>query len=66
MKQPLVTVITVCWNARDMLKRTMESVWAQTYKRVEYVIVDGASTDGTKELLAENDQRIDCWVSEPD
>ena len=66
MEQPLVTVITVCWNARDMLLRTMESVWAQTYKNVEYVIVDGASTDGTLDLLTKYDHRIDFWVSEPD
>ena len=66
MEQPLVTVITVCYNAREMLLRTMNSVWAQTYKHVEYVIVDGASTDGTLELLAEYGGRIDHWVSESD
>lgn len=66
MEQPLVTVITVCYNAREMLLRTMNSVWAQTYKHVEYVIVDGASTDGTLELLEEYSGRIDHWVSESD
>lgn len=66
MEQPLVTVITVCYNAREMLLRTMNSVWAQTYKHVEYVIVDGASTDGTLELLEEYGARIDHWVSESD
>ena len=66
MEQPLVTVITVCYNAREMLLRTMNSVWAQTYKHVEYVIVDGASTDGTLELLEEYGDRIDHWVSESD
>ena len=66
MEQPLVTVITVCYNAREMLLRTMNSVWAQTYKHVEYVIVDGASTDGTLELLEEYGGRIDHWVSESD
>ena len=66
MEQPLVTGITVCYNAREMLLRTMNSVWAQTYKHVEYVIVDGASTDGTLELLEEYGGRIDHWVSESD
>ena len=66
MEQPLVTVITVCYNAREMLLRTMNSVWAQTYKHVEYVIVDGASTDGALELLEEYGGRIDHWVSESD
>lgn len=66
MEQPLVTVITVCYNAREMLLRTMNSVWAQTYKHVEYVIVDGASTDGTLELLEEYGGQIDHWVSESD
>lgn len=66
MEQPLVTVITVCYNAREMLLRTMNSVWAQTYKHMEYVIVDGASTDGTLELLEEYGGRIDHWVSESD
>ncbi|MDO4756945.1 MAG: glycosyltransferase family 2 protein [Parabacteroides sp.] len=66
MKKPLVTVITVCWNACDMLARTMDSVLSQTYENVEYIIVDGASTDGTLELIAKYEDKIDRWVSEPD
>ena len=46
-----VTVITVARNARNDLRRTMESVARLSYPDVEYIVVDGASTDGTVEML---------------
>lgn len=46
-----ITVITVCYNEKDRLKKTIESVCGQTYPRIEYLIVDGASTDGTPDML---------------
>lgn len=66
MKKPVVSVVTVCWNASGMLERTMKSVMSQTYEEMEYIIVDGASTDGTLELLEKHADRITRWVSEPD
>lgn len=61
-----VSIITVVYNACEDLRITMESVFAQTYPAIEYVVVDGASTDGTLELIKDNADRIHTWVSEPD
>lgn len=49
---PLVSVVTICRNAADGLRRTLDSVATQDLRKLEHVIIDGASTDGTGELLA--------------
>lgn len=46
-----VSVITVCYNAVEDLKKTLRSVLGQTYTNYEYIVVDGGSIDGTQELL---------------
>jgi putative colanic acid biosynthesis glycosyltransferase len=61
-----VTVITVCYNAKSDLDITLESIRAQCYPNLHYLVIDGASTDGTKELLQLNADLIDDWISEPD
>ena len=66
MEQPLVSIITVTFNAKDFLEETFRSVWSQTYPNIEYIVVDGASTDGTRELIEANQDKIARWVSEPD
>lgn len=48
-----VSIITVCYNDKEKLKKTIESVCCQTYTNIEYLIIDGASTDGTLEMLQE-------------
>lgn len=48
-----VTVITVCYNEKNRLRKTIESVCNQTYSGIEYLIIDGASTDGTQDMLKE-------------
>ena len=64
--QPLITVVTVVRNSEKTLEETILSVINQTYKNVEYIIVDGASTDSTLEVIKKYEDRIDYWISEPD
>lgn len=66
MHQPLVSIVTVCYNAADMLSKTIESVSAQSYENIEYIIIDGASTDGTKQIIQNNIEHIDKFISEKD
>lgn len=63
---PLVTIITVVFNAVDLIENTIKSVLEQTYKNIEYIIIDGGSTDGTIEIIKKYDNQIDRWVSERD
>jgi len=63
---PKLSIITVCYNNKEGLRKTMESVKRQTFKEYEYIVIDGGSTDGTVELIKENEQYIDYWVSEKD
>ncbi|MBI5231277.1 MAG: glycosyltransferase [Coriobacteriales bacterium] len=67
--QPLVSVVTVCLNAEAHIGRAMRSVLDQTYSRIEYVVVDGQSTDGTLGVVEEFAGRFGArlkWISEPD
>ena len=64
--QPLVTYITVVRNNTATLARTIESVQIQTYPNVEHVVLDGASTDGTLDLIRQYADRLDYFASEPD
>jgi glycosyltransferase involved in cell wall biosynthesis len=64
--KPLVSIVTVVLNDRTGLQKTIESVLNQTYDNIEYLVIDGGSTDGTTELLKTYDDRIDYWISEPD
>ena len=67
--RPRITVITVCFNAQDAIEKTLLSVVSQTYDNLEYVIVDGASKDGTMTVVERYRDRIErCGriVSEPD
>ncbi len=63
---PLVSIVTIVRNGKSTLLRTAESVFSQDYPGIEYNIVDGASTDGTIDLLRSWDDRIEYWLSEPD
>ena len=61
----LLSIITINYNNLVGLRRTVASVLAQSYKDFEYIVIDGASTDGSYEFLAQH-SGIDQWISEPD
>ena len=63
---PLISIITVNFNDKIGLERTLESVFSQNFRNFEYLVIDGGSNDGSKELLEKNSEKINYWVSEPD
>lgn len=63
---PLVTVITVVLNDAEGLKKTMASVLGQSYDNIEYIIIDGGSGEPLQQVLRENGEWADLWISEPD
>jgi hypothetical protein len=62
----LISVVTVVYNNVSYLEQTIQSVINQSTDHVEYIVIDGKSTDGTLELIQQYDEQIDYWVSEPD
>lgn len=66
LNRPLVTVITVVKNAEKTIQQTIDSIKYQTYKNIEYILIDGASTDNTINIIKENQDSVDYCISEPD
>ncbi|WP_216643661.1 glycosyltransferase family 2 protein [Spiribacter salilacus] len=66
INQPLISIITVTYNAQTHIREAIESVLSQTYPNVEYIIIDGVSTDGTLDIIRGYEDAIDHWISEPD
>jgi glycosyltransferase involved in cell wall biosynthesis len=64
--RPLISIITVVFNGEKNLEKTIQSVISQTYDNVEYIIIDGGSTDATVNIIREYEDKIDYWVSESD
>ena len=60
------SIITVNYNNKEGLRKTIESVIHQSFRDFEYIVIDGGSTDGSAEVLKEYDAQISYWVSEPD
>lgn len=65
-KLPRITIITVVFNGKTLLEKTIHSVISQQYKNIEYIIIDGGSTDGTQDIIKRYERKISYWVSEPD
>lgn len=61
-----VSIITVSYNSGNTIDETIQSVTSQSYKNIEYIIVDGCSTDNTFQIINDNKKYIDKYISEPD
>jgi glycosyltransferase involved in cell wall biosynthesis len=66
MKRPLVSVITVVYNGAATLEATIRSVAAQTFRDLEYIVVDGGSKDATTDIIKKYPDTVTRWISEPD
>lgn len=64
--RPLISIITVVFNGEQRLEQTIQSVIGQNYENTEYIIIDGGSTDRSKEIIQKYEHRIDYWKSEQD
>ena len=64
--KPLISIITVVKNGERFLNETFKSVFNQSFKNWEYIVIDGNSTDKTIEIIKDNQNMINYWVSEKD
>lgn len=62
----MISIVTINLNNKEGLRKTIESVVNQTYKDIEYIIIDGGSTDGSVNIINEYDDKLAYWCSEKD
>lgn len=65
-QQPILSIVTVSFNCLSTISQTLDSVKREQERLVEYIVIDGSSTDGTQSILIENRDIIDILISEPD
>jgi len=63
---PVVSVITVVYNSLNLIEKTIRSITGQTYPNVEFIVIDGGSTDGTPEIIRLYEDHVCYWISERD
>src|SRR5574344_99862 len=61
-----ISIVTVCYNSKNNIESTISSVINQTYNNIEFLIIDGNSTDGTLDVIKKYSDKIAFWISEPD
>lgn len=66
MQSPKLSIITISRNSAEHIAQCMSSVLCQTYPEIEYIVIDGNSTDGTLEIIEEYKDKLSFWISEPD
>ena len=65
-RYPKISVVTPSFNQGQFLRETIESVLSQGYPNLEYIIIDGGSTDGSREIIVQYESKLAYWCSEPD
>jgi glycosyltransferase involved in cell wall biosynthesis len=66
MTNPLVSLITIVFNGEKHLEKTIRSVLAQDYPNIEYIVIDGGSSDSSVSIIRSFEDKIAYWISEPD